>query len=67
MDDGEASKEASANLLKVVESCTCDECADLCKAIIDAKDCLVKKSIWIFGGDGWAYDIGYGASTMCSP
>ncbi|MCM1359502.1 MAG: thiamine pyrophosphate-dependent enzyme, partial [Corallococcus sp.] len=24
------------------------------------KDCLVKKSIWIFGGDGWAYDIGYG-------
>ncbi len=60
MDDGEASKEASANLLKVVESCTCDECADLCKAIIDAKDCLVKKSIWIFGGDGWAYDIGYG-------
>ncbi len=25
-----------------------------------SKDCLVKKSIWIFGGDGWAYDIGYG-------
>lgn len=24
------------------------------------KDCLVKKSIWIFGGDGWAYDIGFG-------
>ncbi|MBR6687719.1 MAG: pyruvate:ferredoxin (flavodoxin) oxidoreductase [Clostridia bacterium] len=28
--------------------------------IRDQKDCLIKKSIWIFGGDGWAYDIGYG-------
>ena len=28
--------------------------------IADQKDCLIKKSIWIFGGDGWAYDIGYG-------
>ena len=26
----------------------------------DEKDCLIKKSVWIFGGDGWAYDIGYG-------
>ena len=29
-------------------------------AIKDSADCIVKKSIWIFGGDGWAYDIGYG-------
>ncbi|MCL2798527.1 MAG: pyruvate:ferredoxin (flavodoxin) oxidoreductase, partial [Firmicutes bacterium] len=39
------------------------ECAD-CKAVLheinDAQDVLVKKSIWAFGGDGWAYDIGYG-------
>ncbi len=28
--------------------------------IKDSADCIVKKSIWIFGGDGWAYDIGYG-------
>ena len=28
--------------------------------VLAAKDCLIKKSIWIFGGDGWAYDIGYG-------
>ena len=28
--------------------------------MLKAKDCLVKKSVWIFGGDGWAYDIGYG-------
>ncbi|MBQ4049925.1 MAG: hypothetical protein IJD07_04650, partial [Clostridia bacterium] len=26
----------------------------------DSADCIIKKSIWIFGGDGWAYDIGYG-------
>ena len=30
------------------------------KAIEASTDCLIKKSIWIFGGDGWAYDIGYG-------
>ena len=30
------------------------------KEIEGAKDCIIKKSIWIFGGDGWAYDIGYG-------
>ncbi len=32
---------------------------ELLKAIEAAKDCLIKKSIWIVGGDGWAYDIGY--------
>ena len=30
------------------------------KQVLSEKDCLVKKSVWIFGGDGWAYDIGYG-------
>ena len=30
------------------------------KTIEASTDCLIKKSIWIFGGDGWAYDIGYG-------
>ena len=34
--------------------------ADLAKSILADKDYLAKKSIWIFGGDGWAYDIGYG-------
>lgn len=34
--------------------------AEIFKAIDEASDILVKKSIWIFGGDGWAYDIGYG-------
>jgi len=38
----------------------CDECVALVKEILDKKDFLVKKSQWIFGGDGWSYDIGYG-------
>ncbi len=61
-EDREPSKKASAELLKVLESCNGCGCeADaLVKEILDDKDCLAKKSIWIFGGDGWAYDIGYG-------
>ncbi len=39
--------------------CQCDACK-LAKAILDEKDYLSKKAVWIFGGDGWAYDIGYG-------
>ena len=39
--------------------CDCDACK-LAKEILDEKDYLAKKSVWIFGGDGWAYDIGYG-------
>ncbi|MCD8039954.1 MAG: pyruvate:ferredoxin (flavodoxin) oxidoreductase [Clostridia bacterium] len=61
-NDREPSKVASAELLKLLEGC--HECgceADgLVKEILADKDCLSKKSIWIFGGDGWAYDIGYG-------
>ena len=57
----EESKKASAELLKVLESCKkCDVCQPVIDDILAAKDCLAKKSIWIFGGDGWAYDIGYG-------
>ena len=39
--------------------CPCTACT-LAKEILDKKDYLNKKSVWIFGGDGWAYDIGYG-------
>ena len=39
--------------------CDCEAC-QLVKEILDEKDYLAKKSVWIFGGDGWAYDIGYG-------
>ena len=56
MFEGEASKKTSADLLAAVSSSS-DENA---KYIVDHKDMLVKKSQWIFGGDGWAYDIGFG-------
>ena len=39
--------------------CDCAACK-LAKAILDEKEYLNKKSVWIFGGDGWAYDIGFG-------
>ncbi len=39
--------------------CTCDAC-QLGAEILKSKDYLNKKSVWIFGGDGWAFDIGYG-------
>jgi pyruvate-ferredoxin/flavodoxin oxidoreductase len=55
-DNAEASRVASAN---VVEACTNDKSA-VAKEILSLKQYLVKKSQWIFGGDGWAYDIGYG-------
>lgn len=55
-DNAEASVEATNKLLPLVEGCGCD----YCKQIVELKQYLIKKSQWIFGGDGWAYDIGYG-------
>ena len=43
----------------VIEGCTCDACA-LAREILAEKDFLCKKSVWVLGGDGWAYDIGFG-------
>ena len=62
MDDAEGSKKASEELIACIEKCKDCGCEadELQKEILKNKDCLVKKSIWIFGGDGWAYDIGYG-------
>ncbi|WP_350342683.1 pyruvate:ferredoxin (flavodoxin) oxidoreductase [Proteinivorax tanatarense] len=56
-DDGKASKEATLNLLPLLEK---EADNKLVKQIIDKKDFLIKQSQWIIGGDGWAYDIGYG-------
>ena len=44
---------------KLKEQCKKSDCAD-CKQIVDIADYLVRKSVWGLGGDGWAYDIGYG-------
>ena len=41
------------------KKCPCDACT-LAREVIANKDLLTKQSVWIFGGDGWAYDIGYG-------
>ncbi|MBQ7646100.1 MAG: pyruvate:ferredoxin (flavodoxin) oxidoreductase, partial [Clostridia bacterium] len=65
-DEGDASKEASAKLIAAIEavdakcgSCGC-EFDPLYKQALSMKDLFVKKSIWMFGGDGWSYDIGFG-------
>ena len=55
-NDGNANKAATENLVAALEACGCDDA----KAILAEKDYLRKKSQWIFGGDGWAYDIGFG-------
>ncbi|WP_250278860.1 pyruvate:ferredoxin (flavodoxin) oxidoreductase [[Clostridium] colinum] len=56
MYKGEESKATSANVIKALENETSEEA----KYILEHKKHLVKNSQWIFGGDGWAYDIGYG-------
>ncbi len=60
LDDGEANAKATEDLIAMLEACKCDTCADLRAKILENKDYLSKKSVWIFGGDGWAYDIGFG-------
>ena len=66
MADGAANKSASAEFIAAMENivsargdCDCDACK-LAREILKDKEYLEKKSIWIFGGDGWAYDIGFG-------
>jgi len=54
--------EASDKLRAAVKDAkgACDKCTAAIKHVKDNDDILVKKSVWAFGGDGWAYDIGYG-------
>ncbi len=58
-DDGEANAEAVKALIPVLENAAAHGCP-ISPQILAQKDYLGKKSVWIFGGDGWAYDIGYG-------
>ena len=58
MNCAKGSREAGNKLVAALEACGCDCCEK--KEILSMKDLLTKKSQWIFGGDGWAYDIGYG-------
>lgn len=59
MNLGDESKLSSAKLLALLSSYD-GEGREFADEILKRKDYLVKKSMWIFGGDGWAYDIGYG-------
>ena len=56
MNVGDGSRERANKLEKILEK----ENSDIAKKILKDKEFFVKRSQWIFGGDGWAYDIGYG-------
>ena len=58
-DDANESKRISKEYIEILEKLV-DEGNQTAAKILEHKDHLTKKSFWIFGGDGWAYDIGYG-------
>ena len=55
-DCGATNGTATDKLVEAIKDADCDTCRE----IVKNKDFLAKKSQWIFGGDGWAYDIGFG-------
>ena len=63
LDDAEANEKATRTMVRLLEE---DVARGTCvsvpqeKEILEGRDYLSKKSVWIFGGDGWAYDIGFG-------
>lgn len=59
MDDGEASKAATHKIFEALKEHNYSG-NKIIREIVEKKDYLIKKSQWIIGGDGWAYDIGYG-------
>jgi pyruvate-ferredoxin/flavodoxin oxidoreductase len=56
MEDADISKAATDKILPLLQK----DNSQLSKELLDLKQYLVKKSVWVIGGDGWAYDIGYG-------
>jgi pyruvate-ferredoxin/flavodoxin oxidoreductase len=58
-DNTKENTAAAANLIAELEKSAAAGC-ELSKEVLDKKQYLAKKSVWIFGGDGWAYDIGFG-------
>ena len=56
VDDGAGTRDRADKLVTALEKSG----SELAKAILEDKEYFVKRSQWIFGGDGWAYDIGYG-------
>ncbi len=58
LNDAKSNAEASKALTAAIKASGAD--CDKCKDILENSEYLSKKSVWIFGGDGWAYDIGFG-------
>ena len=64
VNDGEKNSAAAEKLIAAINAnpsvptCECDACK-LARKVLEGKNYLAKKSIWIFGGDGWAFDIGF--------
>ena len=59
-DCSKGSADAADKLRAALANEKCDKCADKLAYVKANEDVFVKKSVWAFGGDGWAYDIGYG-------
>ena len=59
LDDGNANVAATKELIVELEKAAAAGCP-VAPAVLAKKEYLSKKSVWIFGGDGWAYDIGFG-------
>ena len=59
LEDGEANAQAARALVPALEAAAAAGCPEA-PEVLEDKDYLGAKSFWIFGGDGWAYDIGYG-------
>ncbi len=59
LNDGKANEKATKALVELLEKWAADGC-EASKEILAEKQFLSKKAVWIFGGDGWAYDIGFG-------
>ncbi len=59
LDDGAKNSAATDALVAELEKAAAEGCPTA-PAVLEKKEYLSKKSVWIFGGDGWAYDIGFG-------
>ncbi len=55
-NDAAVTREVADKLVPLMEACGCD----ICRKLLEYKHFIPSRSQWIFGGDGWAYDIGYG-------
>ncbi len=58
VDNGKLNGEKADKLVAALEKANAD--CPICRDVLQHKEYLSKKSVWIFGGDGWAYDIGFG-------